>query len=291
MSIRLFACLLGMILPASQAMAACDSEWLVVSEQRTGDDLLLSVSNESNYPLTFTLRPRPRGIRVDGPSVVTETLAAGESRSVMRLLDYPASPSSRRAPYSCSWTVGDQHATHNDDALYQFPYAAGQSYRVLQGYGSRFSHTGREHYAVDFKMPEGTPVHAARDGIVARIEESNDIGCWEDGCGKYANFVVILHSDNTTGEYYHLQKDGALVEPGQSVRAGDLIALSGNTGHTTMPHLHFAVYRALAWGRTQSIEVRFASADGIVDRPQRNAKYAAIAADRQPAGSDSAIRR
>jgi len=289
----LFVLLFGMALSTTQVMAACDPAWLSVSEQRADDDLLLTVENRSEYPLTFTLRARTRtaDVRVDGPAVVTETLTAGESRAVMTLVDYPATATSRRTPYSCSWTVGDQLARHNDEQIYQFPYAAGQSYRVLQGYGSRFSHTGREYYAVDFKMSEGTPVHAARDGVVARIEESNDIGCWEDGCGKYANFIVILHSDNTTGEYYHLQKDGALVEPGQTVRAGDLIGLSGNTGHTTMPHLHFAVYRALAWGRTQSIEVRFASTDGIVDRPQRNAKYAAIAANHPAGGSNSATRR
>jgi murein DD-endopeptidase MepM/ murein hydrolase activator NlpD len=95
-------------------------------------------------------------------------------------------------------------------------------------------------------------------------------------CGQYANFVVILHSDGTTGEYYHLAEGGALVEVGDNVVRGQAIALSGNTGHTTMPHLHFAVYRAIDWGRTQSIAVRFDSTDGIIDRPRRGARYVAL---------------
>jgi len=104
---------------------------------------------------------------------------------------------------------------------------------------------------------------------VARVEESHDIGCWEEGCGRHANYIVILHDDGTTGEYYHLSRDGALVTAGDRVEAGDRIGLSGNTGHTTMPHLHFAVYRAGAWGRTQSLPVRFAHRGGIIERPRR----------------------
>ena len=96
-----------------------------------------------------------------------------------------------------------------------------------------------------------------------------------DGCGKYANFIVVLHDDGTTGEYYHVQQNGVLVEPGDRVEAGQMIGLSGNTGHTTVPHLHFAVYRAAEWGRTQSVPVRFASTDGTIDRPRRGARYPA----------------
>jgi len=177
--------------------------------------------------------------------------------------------------YSYKWTVGRKDARHDDDAIYALPYAEQESYRVLQGYGSRFSHTGREEFAVDFDMRVGTPVHAARSGVVARIEESNSVGCWDDGCGKHANFIVILHSDGTTGEYYHLDENGALVEVGDRVERGQKIGLSGNTGHTTMPHLHFAVYRAVTWGRTQSIAVRFQSTDGIIKRPRRGARYQA----------------
>jgi murein DD-endopeptidase MepM/ murein hydrolase activator NlpD len=165
---------------------------------------------------------------------------------------------------------------HDDDHLYSLPYASNKSYRVLQGFGSRFSHTGLEEFAIDIDMPVGTPVHAARDGVVAEVEESHNKGCWDDGCGNYANFIVILHSDGTTGEYYHLKKGGSAVAVGDTVTQGQKIGYSGNTGHTTMPHLHFAVYCADVRGNIQSIPVRFRSSDGIIERPRRGARYQAL---------------
>ncbi len=174
------------------------------------------------------------------------------------------------APANCKNTV------HDDHHLYSLPYASNKSYRVLQGFGSRFSHTGLEEFAVDIDMPIGTPVHAARAGKVVEVEKSHSRGCWEDGCGKYANFIVILHSDGTTGEYYHLRRGGSVVGVGDTVTQGQKIGYSGNTGHTTMPHLHFAVYCAVGWGSTQSIPVRFQSRDGIIERPRRGARYQAL---------------
>jgi len=256
------------------AFADCRDDWICVNAVDQGGNVELRAENLQNYPVTYTLRVRTHSFEVSGPTTVTRTLAPQESARVMTL-----SRSDERVEggyrYFFDWTVGDKDAVHDDDHLYALPYASGKSYRVLQGYGSRFSHTGLEAYAVDFAMPEGTPVHAARGGVVARVEESHSIGCWDDGCGRYANFIVILHSDGTTGEYYHLQKDGALVEVGDHVVRGQKIGLSGNTGHTTMPHLHFAVYRATEWGNTQSIPVRFTSADGVVLRPRHGARYQA----------------
>lgn len=251
----------------------CSGDWMCIRSVAKGNGVEVRAANLQDVPITFTLRVRVTNMSTNGPSTITETLAPRQE--VVAMLLRPSDEGDADFRLSYDWTVGSKDAVHDDNHLYRLPYASGKSYRVLQGYGSRFSHTGLEEFAVDFRMPEGTPVHAARAGVVARVEESHDIGCWEDGCGKYANFIVILHDDGTTGEYYHLQQQGAVVEHGERVEAGQHIGLSGNTGHTTVPHLHFAVYRAAEWGTTQSIPVRFTSADGIVERPRRGGRYQA----------------
>lgn len=257
------------------AETSCSLDWVCLRPLPADDGAIEFVAeNLQPYPITVSLRVRARNLDARGPNPVTMTIPAGGSRTLVAM--------DRRRPgrgtwyrYFYDWTVGDQDATHDDDYLYTLPYEPGHRYRVLQGYGSRFSHTGLERYTVDFDMPEGTPVHAAREGVVARVVEEHDRGCWRDGCGQYANFIVVLHADGTTGEYYHLRKDGALVEPGEHVQRGQLIGLSGNTGHTTMPHLHFGVYRASSWGATQSVPVRFATAEGVVVTPRRGRGYIA----------------
>lgn len=240
-----------------------------------GSNVKIHAKNLREFPITFTLRIRNGDLVVDGPRTVTRTLAPRQSEQVM-VLSNGGTRDDTDYRYSLDWTVGDKDAVHDDDHLYSLPYASGESYRVIQGFGSRFSHTGLEEFAIDLDMDIGTPVHAARSGVVALVEESHSKGCWEDGCGKYANFVVILHSDGTTGEYYHLDKDGAIVTVGDNVTQGQKIAYSGNTGHTTTPHLHFAVYRASDWGNTQSIPVRFAGASGIIERMRRGARHQAL---------------
>ncbi|MBE8595107.1 murein DD-endopeptidase MepM [Xenorhabdus sp. BG5] len=89
--------------------------------------------------------------------------------------------------------------------------------------------TGRitAHKGVDFAMPVGTPVLAVGDGevVVAKFD------------GAAGNFVAIRHGRQYTTRYMHLRK--ILVKPGQKVKRGERIALSGNTGRSTGPHLHF----------------------------------------------------
>jgi murein DD-endopeptidase MepM/ murein hydrolase activator NlpD len=262
------------------AWADCVDDWLSIDEIREGGNIELRATNLKEFPITYTMRVRTNGLTTDGPKTVTGTLNGEQSQLVMVLRDTQKQQSGRYRVF-CEWTIGDKDANHDDDLLYRFPYSDKKSYRVLQGYGSRFSHTGLEKYAIDFKMDVGTPVHAARSGVVARVVESNDKGCWEDGCGKFANYMVVLHDDGTTGEYYHLKKDGALIDVGERVATGQKIALSGNTGHTTMPHLHFAVYRAASWGNTQSIPVRFISAEGVVSSPRSGRRYEATAAEKR----------
>jgi len=257
------------------AKAECSADWIDIKSIKDGGTVELRAINAREVPIALTLRVWTRNMTADRPKTVTETIPPKASWLVMVLRKTDTDKRSRYG-FDCKWTVGSIHAMHDEDLLYRLPYETGKSYYVLQGYGARMSHTGPEQYTVDFNMREGTPVHAARGGIVARTEGSHSKGCWRSGCGKYANYIVILHDDWTTGEYYHLQKHGVLVEVGDRVVAGQQIGLSGNTGNTTMPHLHFGVYRATPWGKFQSIPVQFNSADGPVRKPRSGGRYQAV---------------
>ena len=159
-----------------------------------------------------------------------------------------------------------QSAVGHDDAYaYRLPYQSIASVPVLQGYGSHFSHRGSEHYTVDFGMAEGTRVLVARDGVVSEVESSQNHSCWSKGCGRYANRVSVLHDDGSIARYFHLAPDSVLVKPGERVRRGQALALSGNTGLTTTPHLHFGVYVEATDGVLQSLPVRFATSDGVIE--------------------------
>jgi murein DD-endopeptidase MepM/ murein hydrolase activator NlpD len=265
-----------LLLCQNSAFAKCVDDWLAIDEIRDSDSIELLATNNQEFPITYSVRVRSGGYSTGHSRTISKSLDGQETERVV-VLPRVEDASDDRLRISCSWTIGNEDAVHDDDHLYRLPYADGMSYRVLQGFGSRFSHRGVEQYAVDFKMSVGTPVHAARGGVVARVVESNNKGCWEDGCGKYANFIVVMHDDGTTGEYYHLQQDGALVDVGERVVEGQKIGLSGNTGHTALPHLHFAVYRATKGARSQSIPINFMSADGVVYQPRRGHHYLAVA--------------
>lgn len=137
--------------------------------------------------------------------------------------------------------------------------------RVDQGFDGRFSHSDPQNrYALDFAADIGTPVMAARDGVVMQVESDfAQAGLSEEEYGGRANFVRILHDDGTMALYAHLQPDGALVRVGQKVRQGQQIGLSGNTGFTSGPHLHFAV-QVNRGMRLESIPFRMRGPQGVL---------------------------
>lgn len=161
---------------------------------------------------------------------------------------------------------GDPDAQPDRGFAYQPPFASGESFPVGQAFGGTHSHTEpHSRHAVDFPMPVGTPVHAARDGVVMDTEQYfHGAGSDRERHGERANFVRIVHSDGTMGVYAHLDYEGVHVRPGQRVRAGDRIGSSGNTGYSTGPHLHFVIQRN-AGMRLESVPFRFAGQD----RPPR----------------------
>ncbi len=264
------AVMLGM--PVVAVGGSCSLGWVCVEPVASDSSVELVARNLQPWPVTVSVRVVTGDMQVMPAAEVTQTLGGGERHTLVTLRDLdPGIDGSYR--YSFDWSVGRQDAIHDDSYVYQLPYASGSDFRVLQGYGAPLSHTGLERWTVDFDMPVGTPVHAARDGVVVRLREKHDRSCWESYCGRYANFIVVLHDDMTTGEYYHLRQHGAAVEVGQRVEQGDLLGYSGNTGKSTMPHLHFGVYRASSWGRTESVPVRFVTDNGILLQPESGRSY------------------
>ncbi|MEK9175489.1 MAG: peptidoglycan DD-metalloendopeptidase family protein, partial [Patescibacteria group bacterium] len=113
---------------------------------------------------------------------------------------------------------------------------------ITQGFGlTSFSVTtnvykNNSHNGVDFRARVGTPIFAAESGVI------KDTGNTDTICpgGAYGRFVVIDDSNNLSTLYGHLSI--IKVTAGQQVSRGDIIGLSGNTGYSTGPHLHFTVY-------------------------------------------------
>jgi murein DD-endopeptidase MepM/ murein hydrolase activator NlpD len=99
--------------------------------------------------------------------------------------------------------------------------------RLTSGFGSRW---GTLHAGIDLAAPMQTPEYAAMDGVVLEAGPASGYGL----------AVYIQHENGDVTVYGHM--DSILVEPGQVVRAGDTIALLGNRGQSTGPHLHFEVH-------------------------------------------------
>ncbi|MEM7281903.1 MAG: M23 family metallopeptidase [Pseudomonadota bacterium] len=254
------------------AAMSCSEDWICIETKNNKAGVNVYAVNKRPFPATVSVRVKGSNLKPRNPSVTRAV--QGKERLHLITLERVNANRNYDYEYRFDWAIGDANATP-DDYIYALPYAPGQSYRVLQGFGSKFSHQGLEQYAVDFDMDVGTPVHAARPGTVTDVVTRHNRGCWQKGCGKHANFIVISHRDGTTGEYYHLKKDGAVVSLGDVVERGQLIGYSGNTGHTTTPHLHFAVYRPTSWGKTQSLPFKFEAARGIIPSPRPGRKYIA----------------
>ena len=119
---------------------------------------------------------------------------------------------------------------------YVLPYEVGESFTVTNTLAHGFPQT----YAIDFGLPMGTRVNAARDGRVIRVVQSYSDN---DHVWDHENRVWVRHADGTVARYFHLMENGARVAEGEDVIQGRLLGLSGNSGNSTGPHLHFDVSR------------------------------------------------
>ena len=205
------------------------------------------ISGSVNVALTDN--GRLRGNRVLAPRSEVELL---------RLL--PQDPrETMRFEIEYQYIPGEPGVEHRPSMPYRVPFALANSFTVSQAYPSTLSHGDpSSRHAIDFVMPVGTGVVAARAGVVIQIAD----GYFEAGVDPNtdlarANIVRILHDDGTMSLYAHLNWNSIRVRPGQRIQRGEYIADSGNTGFSTGPHLHFVVQRNIG-SAIESIPLSFA---------------------------------
>jgi murein DD-endopeptidase MepM/ murein hydrolase activator NlpD len=146
--------------------------------------------------------------------------------------------------------------------IYDLPFEHKKKVFLIQAYDSKFSH--KDELALDFKVKNGTKICAARDGVVISARADSDKGGLKDENLLDGNYVSVRHSDGSVAHYWHLQKDGVRVSVGDSVKTGQWIGLSGNTGYSAFPHLHFEVQGYDASGNYKQLPTRFYTTRGIM---------------------------
>lgn len=251
----------------------------------SGDAQILSSLNQDDNPVRMEIRKHGNlyslyafsdvwsegsvKVSVTGSNIHTAAVDA-EWRHLSKNLDDPVCefekvvsqvPISFQPKLECH--IGSVKGNPNLQYIYRLPYPDNIRHSVVQGFKIGTHTDPYNHYAVDFSLNSGDTVCAARAGTVVGIRSNSEIGGPDQKYVMKSNYVVVDHEDGTYAEYFHLLANGVKVKLGEHVSAGQLIGLSGNSGFSMGPHLHFCVFTYDQNHRRQTIPVSFATKSGI----------------------------
>lgn len=216
-----------------------------VTSEVIGNGQNLIARNRGPAPVSVRVTLNSASNVVTSQSLPFHTVVRPNSEMVL-LQIRPADPArGLRFSSQSAYSLGNFYAQHDSQARYRLPFADGGSFVISQAAdGPLTTHNAADsEYAIDFTLPENTPVVAARSGTVIETEATNRLGGRDRVLARMANYVRILHADETVATYAHLAPGGVTVSPGQHVSAGALIGYSGATGYAAGPHLHFVVQK------------------------------------------------
>ena len=251
---------------ALYAKQNCSKNTICIDENKQGQRIDFYLINKKPYAITVHFNITKHNMTSTIPLPVSLVLGGNEKRYITSI---EHGSKSWKYNYKYNWSRGDYHVKHEDNYHYALPYEIGKKFKVSQSCMGAFTHKGASKYAIDFSMPIGTPVHAARGGIVIDIKNNSNKGGNSSSYKDDGNYVLILHDDGTIGEYWHLKEHGTVVERGQRVARGEHIGYSGNTGYTRGPHLHFIVKSVTSYGKGISFPTLFTTALGMISCPKK----------------------
>lgn len=227
---------------------------------RQGQDLLAYAQNRLQGPVQIELSAiAPGGLSSEPALPLRQLLPAGARVLLARLRAH--SPQARQE-LRLEGTPGEPHRMARD-VVYSLPVEESR-FALGQGFHGGYSHGDEANrYAVDLIVAEGTPVLAARPGVVMQAASGFTEGGTDRSLAGRANLVRILHDDGSMALYAHLQEGGVLVRAGDTVSLGQVIGRAGSTGFSSGPHLHFAV-QVNGGMRLVSIPFRMIGPDGFL---------------------------
>jgi murein DD-endopeptidase MepM/ murein hydrolase activator NlpD len=245
--------------------------------QRTGDAGIGLIAQNTFYaPIQLAYRlSQMQNVSSSTPRDGYKTLPP-RSETQLLVVSKAVQNEELKFEYEFQFLPGEPGAEHRPQQPYRLPFALSSTVPVSQAFPDVITHGDPgSQYAIDFVMPVGTHVFAAREGVV--IEVASDF--FEHGTnlqadGPRANVVRVLHDDGTMSLYGHLNWNSIRVVPGQHVVRGEYLADSGNTGFTTGPHLHFVVQRNRG-GALVSLPIEFAGPGGAPITVHSRERYTA----------------
>jgi hypothetical protein len=244
-----------------------------VVEKRDGDTLSLIIKSDYACEFTVTLEATLKNMTASRLLPFTED-AAGRSSFALARFRRTNARLAWRCKYHYYWQLGGRRSSTSNDADYAMPFKRGR-YVVMQGPRGSYSHFegSPSENAVDWTAPEGTVVCAAREGRVVGVRQDSTVGGPDPKFRPLANYVIIKHADGTFADYVHLKTGGALVKLGDEVTVGQPIGLSGQTGFTSAPHLHFSVFQAIDGKKKLTLPFRLKTDHGTFTEFIRGRSY------------------
>lgn len=247
--------MLGSLVGAAEPPAP--KAFFVVDAEARGGEVALVGKLQNCLCVSLELTAELTHMRATPPVPVQRDVT--EPRTLLTTLRPAEKGKKSNYAFAARFFVGREGSRPDYGHLYRLPFPPVARYRITQGYGGNFSHDPGSpmEFAVDWAMPVGSQVLAARDGAVVALRSDQSEGGPTEEFHDRVNLVVVEHVDGTLAEYLHLRPGGVAVKLGQKVAVGDLLGFSGATGYAREPQLQVRIYRIVAPGRDEGLAVRW----------------------------------